>query len=352
MQYQRFGNTGLVVSRVAFGAMTFGAGNLPSVYKVAGDEAARLVDRALGAGVNFFDTADAYADGHSERMLGQVLGERRKHVILATKVGMRAGGEVVHTGLSRKHVLASCDGSLARLGTDYIDLYIVHRFDPITPVEETLSALEHLVRAGKVRYVGFSNWSAWQAAKAVGIQERNGFSRFVGAQLYYSLVGRDAEHELLPFTDDAGIGTMIWSPLAGGFLSGKYTHENLADSNNRLAGFDFLPFDKEAGFRLVSEMRKVAEANGASVAQIAIAWLLAKRGVSSVLLGASKLSQLEDNLGAVDVSLSEAEVRLLDESSPRADYYPTWFNARLRDSTVEQALAGKSKPKSGSTNAP
>jgi aryl-alcohol dehydrogenase-like predicted oxidoreductase len=190
-----------------------------------------------------------------------------------------------------------------------------------------------------VRYVGFSNWSAWQAAKAVGIQERRGFARFVAAQLYYSLVGRDAEHELMPFVEDAGIGTMIWSPLAGGFLSGKYTRESLTHADNRLSGFDFLPFDKEEGFRLVDAMRTIAGAHAASVSRVAIAWLLRKRGVSSVLLGASKPGQLEDNLGAVDLALSDEELATLDQASPHAEYYPTWFNARLRDPMVDRALA-------------
>jgi aryl-alcohol dehydrogenase-like predicted oxidoreductase len=339
MQYQRFGNTGLVVSRLAFGAMTFGTGNIPAVYKVGDSDAARLVDRALDAGVNFFDTADAYAEGASERMLGKILGARRPNVVIATKVGMRTGPGLLDTGLSRRHVLAACDASLARLGTDYIDLYIVHRFDPHTPVEETLRALDDLVRAGKVRYVGFSNWSAWQAAKAIGVQEKNGYARFAGAQLYYSLVGRDAEHELLPFTDDAGIGTMIWSPLAGGFLSGKYTRESLKDANNRLSGFDFLPFDKEQGFALVDRMRAIASAHEASVARVAVAWLLAKRAVTSVLIGVSKESQLDDNLAAGALRLTDDEVARLDEASPSAEYYPKWFNARLRDSAVDEAIA-------------
>jgi aryl-alcohol dehydrogenase-like predicted oxidoreductase len=338
MQYQMFGNTGLVVSRLAFGAMTFGSGNLPAIYKVGQDEAAGLVDRALDAGVNFFDTADAYAEGHSERMLGKILGARRTSVVLATKVGMRTGPGLLETGLSRRHIMAACDASLERLGTDYIDLYIVHRFDPVTPIEETLQALDDLVRTGKVRYAGFSNWSAWQAAKAVGIQERQGFARFVAAQIYYSLVGRDAEHELMPFAEDAGMGTMIWSPLAGGFLSGKYTRESLTHADNRLSGFDFLPFDKEEGFRLVDAMRTIARAHAASVSRVAIAWLLRKRGVSSVLLGASKPSQLEDNLGAADLALSDEELAILDQASPHTEYYPAWFNARLRDPAVERAL--------------
>jgi aryl-alcohol dehydrogenase-like predicted oxidoreductase len=344
MQYTRLGNSGLVVSRLAFGAMTFGTGNIPSIYKVDETNARALVDRALDAGINFFDTADAYAGGESERMLGRLLGTRRKDVVLTTKVGLRTGEGLVHTGLSRRHILASCEASLERLGTDYLDLYIVHRFDPHTPMEETLEALDQLVRRGLVRYVGYSNWAAWQAAKAVGLQERHGQARFVAAQMYYSLVGRDVEHEVLPFVQDAGIGTMIWSPLAGGFLSGKYTRESLKEKDNRLSGFDFLPHDKEAGFRLVDELRPIAEAHRATVAQVALAWLLAKPGVSSILLGASKLHQLEDNLGAIHVQLTAEEVRRLDELSPHTPYYPRWFTEMVRDGAVDKALGSPGAP--------
>jgi len=298
-----------------------------------------LVGRAIDAGINLFDTADAYAEGQSEKMLGKLLGSRRKDVVISTKVGMRSGSAIGNTGLSRGQILSSCEASLQRLGTDYIDLYIVHRFDPHTPMEETLQALDDLVRRGSVRYVGFSNWTAWQAAKAVGIQERRGWARFAGAQMYYSLVGRDIEHEVLPFAEDAGIGTMIWGPLAGGFLSGKYNRENLASQENRLSGFDFLPFDKEQGFRLVETMRLVARAHGASVAQVALGWLLSKRGVSTVLIGATRPSQLQDNLGAVDVRLTGEDIQKLDDASPHGDYYPTWFTSRLRDAAVEEALS-------------
>lgn len=339
MQYVRLGNSGLVVSRLAFGSMTFGSGAIPAVYKVPEDHARELVARALDAGVNFFDTADAYAGGESERILGRALGDRRKDVVLATKVGMRTGEALGDTGLSRRHLLASAEASLRRLGTDWIDLYIVHRFDPVTPLEETLDALDALVRRGLVRHVGYSNWAAWQAAKAIGLQERHGWARFTAAQMYYSLVGRDLEHEVLPFVQDAGVGTMIWSPLAGGFLAGKYTRESLRDAGNRLAGFDFLPFDKDAGFALVDAIRPIAVAHEASVAQVALAWLLARPGVSTIVLGASKLSQLDDNLGAAGVRLSAAEVQTLDEASPHAAYYPTWFTERLRDPMVGEALA-------------
>lgn len=338
MQFTRLGNTGLVVSRMAFGAMTFGSGDVPAVYKVNEEQARAMVDRALAAGINFFDTADAYALGESERMLGRILGERRKDVVIATKVGIRSGKDLLNTGLSRRHILASVEASLKRLGTDYIDIYIAHRFDPMTPMEETLEALDQLVKRGHVRYVGYSNWSAWQAAKAVGLQERHGWSRFAVAQMYYSLVGRDLEHEVVPFVEDAGIGTMIWSPLAGGFLSGKYTRESLKDPDNRLSGFDFLPHDKEAGFQLIDAMRPIASAHKASIAQVALAWLLAKPGVSTLVLGASKLHQLEDNIGAASVHLSPEELRLLDELSPHSSYYPSWFTGMLRDQATDKAL--------------
>jgi aryl-alcohol dehydrogenase-like predicted oxidoreductase len=330
----------LVVSRLAFGAMTFGSGNFATVYKVGRDDARALVERALAAGINFFDTADGYAAGQSETMLGEAIGDKRKEVVISTKVGMRVGDALLRSGLSRRHVIASCEGSLKRLGTDYIDLYIVHRFDPLTPLEETLSALDDLVRRGMVRYVGFSNWAAWQAAKAVGLQRQHDWARFRAAQMYYSLVGRDLEHEVLPFAIDAGIGTMIWSPLAGGFLTGKYTRESLRDADNRLSGFDFLPFDKEAGFGLVEQMRTIARAHDASVAQVALAWLLARPGVTTVLVGASKLSQLDDNLGAASLELGDDEMALLDRESPHAAYYPTWFNEIVRDQAAESALAG------------
>jgi aryl-alcohol dehydrogenase-like predicted oxidoreductase len=338
MLYTRFGNTGLIVSRLAFGAMTFGTGDVPAVYKVDEKGAAELVGCALEAGINFFDTADVYAGGQSEIMLGKVLGPQRKNVIISTKVGLRSGSLLGDTGLSRRHVLASCEASLRRLGTDYIDLYLVHRVDPYTPLEETLEALDDLVRRGWVRYVGFSNWSAWQAAKALGVQERRGWARFVGAQMYYSLVGRDLEHEVVPFVEDAGIGTMIWGALAGGFLSGKYTRENLTAPENRLSGFDILPYDRERAFGLVEVMREVAKAHDGSVAQVALAWLLAKRGVSTVLIGATKRAQLEDNLGAVRMRLTPEEIARLDEASPHSHYFPTWFNEWLRDERIERAL--------------
>lgn len=339
MQFARLGNTGLIVSRLSFGSMTFGSDpSMPNIYKVSQETARAMVDRSLEAGINFFDTADGYSNGQSETMLGGLLGERRKDIVLATKVGFRTGELMTQAGLSRRHILASCDGSLRRLNTDYLDLYIVHKEDPFTPLEETLGVLNDLVRAGKVRYLGFSNWSAWKAATALQIQRTRGWAEFTSGQMYYSLVGRDVEHEVIPFMEYAGLSLNAWSPLAGGFLSGKYKRENLKDADNRLSGFDFLPTDKELGFKVVDRMREIAEAHGASVAQVALAWLLSKRIVSSIIIGATKLHQLEDNLKAVDVKLSEAEIEELDSMSGPTVQYPNWFNSNLVDAKHKEAI--------------
>jgi aryl-alcohol dehydrogenase-like predicted oxidoreductase len=341
MQYTRLGDTGLVISRMAFGSMTFGSGEgaTASVYKVDQSGATRLVACAIDAGVNFFNTADAYADGQSEVMLGKALGARRRDVVIATKVGNRTGPALIHEGLSRQHIIGAAEESLRRLGTDYIDVYLVHRPDPYTPVEETVEALDHLVRQGKVRYVGFSNWPAWLAAKAVGIQRARGLAQFRAAEMYYSLVGRDLELEIVPFAQDAGLGIMVWSPLAGGFLSGKYTRENPTGGGGRLTGFDFIPFDRERGYELVDHLRKIAAAHEASVAQVAIAWLLSRPQVSSVLVGASRPEQLEDNLGAATLTLSTEELQTLDELTAPTPVYPGWFNAKIFDAPVRDALA-------------
>jgi aryl-alcohol dehydrogenase-like predicted oxidoreductase len=341
MQYTQLGSTGLVVSRLAFGAMTFTQGNkdIGAVYKVGAQLAEELVARSLDAGVNFFDTADGYANGESETLLGQALRPRRNEVVIATKVGFRTGTPLTQAGLSRRHILWSVDQSLRRLGSDWIDVYIVHREDPHTPLEETLAALNDVVRAGKVRYLGFSNWSAWRVAAAMVIQKAYGFAPFTHGQLYYSLLGRDVERDIVPMMARYGLGLTVWSPLAGGFLSGKYTRQSLSDPNNRFSGFDFLPFDKEQGFGVVERMRAIATAHEASVAQVAIAWLLAKKAVTAVLMGATKLSQLDDNLGAADVKLSDGEIAELDAATPLAPVYPNWFNANLADQPVAQALA-------------
>ena len=344
MQYSRLGGTGLVVSRLAVGAMTFGSGSgvFASTYKVDQSTANELVARAIGAGVNFFNTADVYAAGDSERMLGRALGARRKDVVIATKLGNRVGPALTEAGLSRRHVLAAVETSLERLGTDYIDVYLAHKVDTLTPIEETIEALEDLVRHGKVRYVGFSNWPAWLAAKAVGVQRANGWTQFRAAEMYYSLVGRDLEHEVVPFCLDAGIGVMVWSPLAGGFLSGKYTREKpKGESGDRLEGFEFLPYDRERGYAIVDRLRAIGEKHGASPAQVALAWLLTRPAVSSILIGASKVKQLEDNLGASEVRLTAEDLAALDDASKPTVPYPQWFTARVADSATHEALGIK-----------
>ncbi|MBW4574355.1 MAG: aldo/keto reductase [Aphanothece sp. CMT-3BRIN-NPC111] len=332
MKYGRLGNTGLMVSKLSFGAMTFGSDpSMPAIYKVDQENAKVMIEKSLEAGINFFDTADAYAGGQSEVILAEVLGKRRQDVVIATKVGFRTGEAITQAGLSRQHILDSCDRSLQRLNTDYIDLYILHKEDPYTPLEEILAALNDLVRMGKVRYIGFSNWSAWKAATALQIQKANSWAQFCHGQMNYSLVGRDVEHDVIPFMQYAGISMTVWSPLASGFLSGKYTPENLKDSENRLSGFDLLPFDKEWGFKVVDKLREIAGERNASVAQIALAWLLTKPVVTSIIVGASKLHQLEDNLKAVEVQLSTSEVTELDALTAPQPIYPHWFNQNLVD---------------------
>ena len=342
MQYSRLGNSGLVVSKLAFGAMTFGTGQGPfaAVSKVDAALADAMIGKTLDAGINHFNSADGYTGGQSEEMLGRALGDRRKDVVISTKVGFRSAPALLHQGLSRQHILASCEGSLRRLGTDYIDLYLVHRVDVNTPVEETVAALETLVQQGKVRYVGFSNWPAWMAAKAVGIQKSSGASQFRAAELYYSLVGREFEHDLEPFVHDAGIGVFVWSPLAGGFLTGKYTRDNPQGDGGRLTSFDMLPYDRDKGHDAVDVLRLIAKAHNASCAQVALAWLLTKRSVASVLIGANKMTQLEDNLAAADLKLSDDEVQRLNEITAAPLPYPHWFTDRVQDPPVMAALKG------------
>lgn len=342
MQYVRLGNTGLIVSRLAFGVMTFGKNNPSSpfatVAKTPQQEADRMIGRCLDAGINFFDTADVYTSGDTEKFLGAALAARRKDVIISTKAGFRSGDALIHAGASYQHLLAAVEGSLRRLQTDYVDLLSVHTFDPHTPAEETARALENLVQRGLVRYVGYSNWTAWQAAKFLGIQKLHNYSPLVAAQMYYSLVGRDLEHEVVPFCRDAGIGIVVWSPLAGGFLTGRYTRHDPSGGGGRISGFDFLPHDKEKGYQLIDKMKSIAAGHNASVAQVALAWLLAKPHVSSILLGASKSAQLEDNLGSLNVHLSDAEMQELDDFTAPPELYPNWFQARTLDGPVTEAL--------------
>jgi aryl-alcohol dehydrogenase-like predicted oxidoreductase len=343
MQYALLGQTGLVVSRLAFGAMTFTAGNrdIGAIYKVDAELADELVGRALERGVTFFDTADGYAGGESEMLLGGALRRQRDGVVIATKVGFRTGTPLTQAGLSRRHITWSVEQSLTRLGTDWIDVYLAHREDPYTPLEETLSALDAVVRSGKVRYIGFSNWSAWKVAAAMEIQKANGLAPFTHGQMHYSLLARDVERDVVPMMRRYGLGMTVWSPLASGFLSGKYTRESLSDPDNHYAGFDILPFDKEHGFAVVDQLRTIASRHDSSVAQTALAWLLARSSVTSVLVGASKLAQLEDNLGAAEVRLTPDDIAELDATTSPSPVYPNWFIESMTDQPVNQALAKK-----------
>ncbi|WP_235777048.1 aldo/keto reductase [Rhizobium mesoamericanum] len=291
--------------------------------------------------MNLFDTADAYAGGQSEELLRAALKARRSEAVITTKVGFRSGSPITQAGLSRRHVMWSVDQSLKRLGTDWIDVYVVHKEDPFTQLEETLQALDDIVRAGKVRYLGFSNWSAWKVASALELQKANGWAKFTYGQVNYSLLGRHVERDVIPMMKHFGLGMTVWSPLAAGFLSGKYTRESLQDSDNRLSGFDILPTNKELGFKLVEDMRVIADRHGASVAQVAIAWLLSKKAVTSVLLGSSKLSQLNDNLKAANVHLDPEELSALDQATALAPVYPNWFVDGLVDQPTVEALAAK-----------
>lgn len=343
MQYSLLGTTGLLVSRLGFGTLTFTQGNqsLPAIYKVGADLARSLVDRARDAGITLFDTADVYADGESETLLGAALRPHRDKVVITTKVGNRGGDRgPLRAGLSKRHILWSVDQSLRRLGTDWIDFYVAHREDPYTPLEETLEAFDAVVRAGKVRYIGYSNWSAWTVSAALEIQKARGLARFTHGQMYYSLLGRDVERDTLPMMQRYGLGLTAWSPLAFGFLSGAYTREDLAKPDNRFSKSDMLRIDRDKGFALIELMCRIAGGRGISLPQLAIAWVLARRGVSSVLLGATKLAQLEDNLGAVDVKLDAADLAELDAASAITPLYPS-SDSIAPDTRVARLIAGR-----------
>jgi aryl-alcohol dehydrogenase-like predicted oxidoreductase len=344
MKYATLGKTGLIVSRLTLGAMTFGAGVTRYGFNAPVDQeqANTMVSQAIEVGINFFDTANNYAGGHSEEILGRALGSRRKNVILATKVGARLSNDLTDVGLSYRYVIAAVEASLKRLGTDYIDLLQLHIPDPLTPFEETARALDHLVQRGLVRYVGYSNFSGWQAATFLATQHQHRYVPFVSAQMYYSLVGRDIEYEIVPFLQHAGLGLLVWSPLAGGFLSGKYTREKPTGNDGRLASSDFLPIptDRETGYTVVDKLREIATHREATPAQVALAWLLAKPFVTSIILGASRLQQFSENVAAVNLELSQEEVEALDTLTMPKPLYPYGLISRGGDRAVRQALRG------------
>jgi aryl-alcohol dehydrogenase-like predicted oxidoreductase len=330
MRYNLLGKTGLYVSELCLGAMTFGGskGMWQAIGQLGQKEVVGLVSAAFDAGVNFIDTADVYAEGESERLVGEALkalDRPREQFVVATKVRGRVGPGVNQVGLSRAHILASIDASLRRLGLDHVDLYQIHGFDPATAIEETVRALDDVVRSGKARYVGFSNLPAWVASHAITFAEQNGLSRFQSAQVYYSMVGRDIEREIAPLCLARGLAIMPWSPLAGGLLSGKFDPDKKGPADARRASFDFPPVNMERLPRVLSALRKVGEDTGASVARVALAWQLTKPFVTSIIIGAKKLEQLADNLAATELRLSSEHLKLLDEASALPPEYPGWM---------------------------
>jgi aryl-alcohol dehydrogenase-like predicted oxidoreductase len=326
MKYRKLGDTGVFVSQLCLGAMTFGT-KWEAIGALQQNEADTLIHRSLDAGVNFFDTADVYSVGDSEEILGKSLAARRQDVVIATKVRGRMGPGANEVGLSRLHIIQAAEASLTRLGTDYIDLYQIHRSDPETDIEETLIGLTDLVRSGKVRYIGCSNLPAWELMRALGVSQLKGLEAFKTTQSYYSLVGRELERETIPLLEDQGVGLLVWSPLAGGFLSGKFTRDGAADPEARRATFKFPPVDESHGFDIIDTMQPIAEAHRVSVAQIALAWLLQKVAVTSVIIGAKRIGQLEDNLASIDVTLTADEVTRLDDVSAVRVEYPQWMNS-------------------------
>jgi aryl-alcohol dehydrogenase-like predicted oxidoreductase len=332
MKYRLLSDTGVFVSELCLGAMTFGGQN--GIWQQIGglDQKATdlIVHRAMDAGINFIDTANVYSAGESEALLGHAIAGRRSQLVIATKVRARMGTGPNQVGLSRLHITEAVEASLKRLGTDYIDLYQIHRFDALTNIEDTLRTLDDLVRAGKVRYIGCSNLAAWQLMKALAVSREQKLERFRCTQSFYSLLGRELERETIPLLKDQGLGLLVWSPLAGGFLSGKFTRA-ATDEKARRASFDFPPVDKEKGFDLVDLMGEIAKPHGASIPQVALAWLLSRDAVSSIIIGARNLAQLDDNLKAVDLVLSAGELSRLDEASRLAPEYPAWMESMPGD---------------------
>lgn len=330
MKYRLLGRTGLLVSELCLGTMTFfGKGFWEVVGKQGQELANEIVARSLDAGINFIDTANVYSFGESETMLGKALvGRARDEVIIATKVRGRMGDEVNNVGLTRHQIMRSVEASLKRLNTDYIDLYQIHGFDPVTPLDETLRALDDLVHQGKVRYIGASNLAAWQLMKALAYSQQHHLARFESLQAYYTIAGRDLEREVIPLVQDQKVGILVWSPLAGGLLTGKFDRQGDGPEGARRANFDFPPVHKERAFDCVDVMREVAEEQGVSVPQIALAWLLQQRAVTSVIIGAKRIEQLEDNLKAVTVTLTEEQLQRLDAVSQLPSEYPQWMLVR------------------------
>lgn len=329
MRYHLLGRTGLYVSELCLGAMTFGGkGFWEVIGKLGTKEVETLVGTALDGGINFIDTADVYSEGESERLVGgalKALGRPRDQVVVATKVRGRVGPGVNQVGLSRGHILDGIDASLRRLDLDHVDLYQIHGVDPSTPIEETVQALDAVVRSGKARYVGFSNLPAWLAMKAIAFAEAHGLARFQSAQVYYSIAGRDIEREIAPMAQSEGVAILPWSPLAGGLLSGKFDPNAKGPEGARRSTFDFPPVDRARLPGVLGALRRVSEATGTSVARVALAWQLTRPFVTSIIIGAKNRDQLVDNLASADVELAPEHVKMLDEASALPAEYPGWM---------------------------
>jgi aryl-alcohol dehydrogenase-like predicted oxidoreductase len=346
MRNKPLGRTGLFVSELCLGTMTFGGGGgiWGQIGTLQQTEAERLIGQALDAGVNLIDTADVYAGGLSEQITGQALKNlkvARESVVVATKVFGETGAGPNARGASRNHILDGVKASLKRLQLDHLDLYQIHGFDPATPIDETVRALDQLVRQGHVRYVGVSNWAAWQIVKALGIAERQSLARFESLQAYYTIAGRDIERELVPMLASEGLGLLVWSPLAGGLLSGKFGRGQTVEAGSRRLEFDFPPVDRDRAFAVIDAMRPLAQARGVSVARIALAWLLHQPQVTSVIVGAKRPDQLADNLAATQVMLTPEELAKLDAVSRLPPEYPGWMLERQGDFRRKQVAAAR-----------
>ncbi len=334
MKYNLLGNTGLYVSELCFGAMTFGGGNggmWEAIGKVQQQGVNDLIKASFDSGINFFDTANVYSYGQSESLLGnsiKTLGLDRNDLVIATKVRGRMSPGINNVGLSRYHIFQSVDASLQRLQLDHIDVLYVHGVDPKTPVEEIMRTLNDIVNTGKVRYIALCNWPAWMVMKAMGISEKNGWHKFVGLQYFYSLSGRDIEREVLPVAADQNLAVMPWSPLAGGFLSGKYTRNNEKAGDSRRDTFDFPPINKEKTYDIIDVIAEIGKQHNVSAAQIALAWVRLQKGITSTIIGAKNVDQLNDNIKSVDIKLSADELKRIDEVSTLPKEYPGWMVER------------------------
>lgn len=326
MKYKQLGNSGLIVSELCLGTMTFGQGEHFGFQSTIDEKkASQLVDNAIDNGINFFDTADGYGNGQSEIILGKVLNKKRKDVLITTKLSFRTGEQAFNAGVNSKHIIEQCHNSLKNLQTDYIDVLLLHNDDPITPIDETLKALENLVQQGKVRYIGFSNYQAWKAAAMTQRQKDLHYSPFVASQMHYSILNREVEREIIPMSLHYGIGMMVWSPLSSGFLTGKYTRDNPTPKDSRLNNFDLGLFDRELGYTVIDKLTEIAKRHNTTITAISLSWLLTKKVVSSVIIGVSKTEQLKENLACQEIQLSEKEINEIDELTKVEPKYPATF---------------------------